>query len=223
MASNNQFRRRRKKVPKIAISPKNYGQLTRLGRRVVVFMTGNAAFPTPVPTLASVTTAIADVEALIVPKGQRNTAANNVDLYAKCLVLLDLLIQLQQYVVNTVGDDVDFETLYLSSGFRFQNVYSRTAKKLQPIKRFRQPNTTEAPYNAGSMKWSKPRGLIKNKPVQGYNIYEYNFVTKTRGDMVNTTTKTTFAVGGGYASGSWFQVVPFSVNGEGRPMNVRIF
>ena len=94
--------------------PKTGGALVTYAQGIVTAMTGNAAYPSPVPPLATVTTAInelqtAETQALTRAKGTV-TARND-----KRAVLVTLLQQLRGYVQTTADANVETSATLIES------------------------------------------------------------------------------------------------------------
>ena len=105
--------------------PRRIQQLIAYARAIVVAMTGNAAFPTPAPTLAAVTAAIdalagAETTALTRAKG---TAAVRNELLAALVALLRQLVRYVQTVAD--GNTENGTSIIESAGMSVKKVAVR--------------------------------------------------------------------------------------------------
>lgn len=199
-----------------------YMRLVSLAHTVVIKLTGNAAFTTPLPALASVTSAATDLKnAAAFMGGKRNRGSKNekLDAQAKATNLRNLLTALLNYVVQTAlqaapGDSPLFATLIASSGFAMSDVRSINPKA-QIATFVRQDNSKLHPGNEGRLNWKRPLGLIKGGKVAGYNIL-------IGGVIVQTTTKTNAIIPTVPGVNTDVVIVPFNSRGQGAAFNATV-
>lgn len=208
----------RKPLLRIKIGKRNFKGLANLAGTVVLKMTGNVFFTTPVPPLATITTDVTALRTLMALsdfKRNRGSKADINNTIAAAATLRSDLIALFNYVVNTAQttstDVYEQAAILASSGFAQRKIRAKVAS--QQIPRFvQQNNSKKYPPNGLRLKWAKPLGNVKGQPIAGYNI-------KVGGVIVATTTATfhVFAplLAPGIIAG---YIVPFNDRGEGRPM-----
>ncbi len=103
------------KVIAVLLSPKHVPDVIKLGKAIVTSMTGNAYFPSPTPTLASVTAHLADLEAAeIVANTRAKGAAAARDVKLRGEVDSDLQ-GLRAHVQLCADADLDHATAIIES------------------------------------------------------------------------------------------------------------
>lgn len=149
------------------------GNLESKTHEILLLMTGNANFPTPVPALADVTAAAAAYSAALAKAGTGNRI-DVADKNAKREILIGLLRSLCRYV-NLVADGD--ATMILSSGFSI-------SKDPQPVVLTRPENIrVENGVASGSL-------LVSVKAVKGAYAYFHEYTTDATmapGSWVSTT------------------------------------
>lgn len=149
------------------------GNLESKTHEILLLMTGNANFPTPVPALADVTAAAAAYSAALAKAGTGNRI-DVADKNAKREILIGLLRSLCRYV-NLVADGD--ATMILSSGFGI-------SKDPQPVVLTRPENIrVENGVASGSL-------LVSVKAVKGAYAYFHEYTTDATmapGSWVSTT------------------------------------
>lgn len=191
-------------------------ELCNLASTVVLRMTGNANFATPIPALATITTAeglLRDAMALSNYKRNRGGKAATIDTQQKAISLRNLLLAELQYVENETraaqGDDNNlYNAAVATAGFGVRSVRS-IAPALQIPRFVRQMNSKKYPLSAHYIRWKKPLGLIKGYPVDGYNILE--------GDQIlATTTRCSYTFPKGNIEKRTIKIQPFNSKGVGQ-------
>jgi hypothetical protein len=108
--------------------PKPVPALITYANSIVHAMTNNPAFPTPAPTLAAVTAAIADLQTAetgAIGRAKGAVATRN----EKRVVLASLLVQLKAYVQSTADADADNSaSIIQSSGIAVRKSTVRTPR-----------------------------------------------------------------------------------------------
>src|SRR5438045_9727808 len=107
------------------LKPRDYSGLVKLGNRVVILLTGNVSFGTPLVPLATLQTDEDDVDAALATRGTKSshgTTADMTDLRAKALLLHQLLKSEAQYVQATAqvasgADYVGMASIISTSGY----------------------------------------------------------------------------------------------------------
>jgi hypothetical protein len=117
------------KKPKLGFRNLSIPEKIQKSREVVTHLTGNVNFTTPNPTLAVVTTAINALETAHELAADGGKALKSA-MRAKEKVLVDLMVQLQEYVANASGGD---EQKILSAGLGVKTTTSRQKKGVSVI------------------------------------------------------------------------------------------
>jgi hypothetical protein len=205
----------------IKINKQGARQLITLLRCIVVRMTGNANFTTPVPALTVATSAANDLatafenQSIKRARGSKNDTA---DFNAKLIAARSVATSLLNYVKNTAviaaaGDNSVYNSVITSSGFGV--IPAKRRAKVQQIPTFvRQTNNKLFPSNTGRINWKRPIGDIKGAKIAGYNIY-----TMVGGNwtIFATTTKTNYIVPVTPGVNTDVRIVPFNSRGSGQP------
>ncbi len=212
--------------PIIAIKHRvtDYAGLVNLGNRVFVSLTGNLNYPTPVPALASLQTAVTDVVNAIAvwgPKGNRGPHTALVDLREKALTLSQTLKSEAQYVQNTAqtaagSDYVAMGAIIQTSGFQLAS--SKTPQgTLQAVQSFHNFVSRKLNANQVKMKWKKPLNTTSAGNVKSYDIFRGTTTVFSAAVQMATTTKTSFIDTNSTAgSVTWsYWIVPVNTNGRG--------
>lgn len=174
---------------RIKINQAGYKKLLALGSRVLLFMTGNLNFSTPLPALAGVQTNLTGLKNATANMGQKRSRASKAELQdaqTRAIQVRNDLTALLNYVVQTTliahpSDIAAFTQMLGSSGFAMKDVRSLTARTQQPT--FTR-QTNNKIYNGSTnghvrINWRRPLGLIKGKPIAGYNIIIGGVITQT--------------------------------------------
>jgi hypothetical protein len=207
---------------RIKINREGYKTIYALSTTVVAKMTGNAEFTTPIPALATITSAgdlLKDAMAFMGQKRNRTSRTNKLDCQLKALTCKNLLDALLNYVIQTAlqtaaGDMSAFSNIIVSSGFGMKDV--RSVNPRAQIATFvRQDNSKLHPGNEGRLNWKRPLGLIKGAKVAGYNIL-------IGGVIVQTTTKTSAIIPTVMGVNTDVVIVPFNSRGQGAPFNATV-
>jgi len=171
---------------KLGIDTLTSSALVEKGRNIITKMTGNANFPTPVPTIAELTTVVDALEAtnaLVLLNGGRQEFESRRVALAN---YSDALRRLAGYVSSIAGGDRE---MILSSGFE-------TRKRPEPKGRL------HAPANIGATGGALPNQVeVKWEGVPGRSSYQ---VWMTEGDptvesgwkMVAQTTRNRYVATG---------------------------
>lgn len=162
-----------------------------LGRFVVTSMTGNANFPTPVPTLVSVTAELDTLETCIDNWGEvgnRGSHAQYLALVSAAQTTFDTLLILMDYVENTAAGD---EPALISSGYPLKNAPSPQGVLGAP-QDGRQLFQPTVPLSTPKIKWEKPLGVTSPGNVKGYKIFRNETGVFDPDDLIGMSTKTSF-------------------------------
>ena len=196
----------RKALVKLDLGHLSVPQKIEKARNIVKKMTGNASFATPDPPLASVTTAIDDLE-----KAYTNAIDGGVDLTAikdeKDAELDNLLAKLAAYVQNQSGYS---ETVIRSAGMDVRNLPA-------PVGIPRQVLGLIALFSvlAGTirLRWKRVRGAYV------YHVYMTDDVTKPETFKLTGTVTSSRFIQTGLESGKhyWFRVEAVGSAGTGAP------
>ena len=169
--------------PRVRTAFSGYSQLKflQLAELIIQCMTGNAYFPTPVPTLTAITAAItAYANALYAPSSKANTAAKKTARTALAI----LLEQLADYVQATANGS---EQKMLSSGIPLAKTPQR--RGILPVP----DNFKAVPGYAGTVNLSAKKVdgadvynvTYTNTPVTAESVWETMQSTKVRSFTVN--------------------------------------
>jgi hypothetical protein len=179
----------------------------QFARQIVIDMTGNANFPTPAPTLASIGTAATALEtAYNAAQTARQVAKSKTAAIETPDASLNLLLaQLANYVENTSGGDpakID------SSGFTTRDVPSGPIGALTPPASFEV--TPSDSSGAVNLNWAKVRG------AKSYIVERATDAGTLVWGSPATTTKSKIEVAG-LNSGTkyWFRVAGIGSVGQG--------
>lgn len=212
----------RKSNLRIKTNREGYKKIIALASTVVVKMTGNTDFTTPIPALAAITSAITTAKNATAFMGQkRNRGSKGEKLQAQQAnqALRSLLTAELSYVRNTAeiaaaGDVLEFNRIIVGSGFGLSDVRSINPKA-QIATFVRQDNSKLHPGSEGRLNFKRPLGLIKGAKVAGYNIY-------IGGKIALTTTKTNAIIPTTPGVNTDVVIVPFNSRGSGAPFNATI-
>jgi hypothetical protein len=213
-----------KPIIAIKLNNRDYAALVNLGNRVVVNMTANANFTTPLPALATVTTAITAVEdaiALWGPQGNRGSHANLVDLRTKALDLANLLKAEAHYVQETAqiaagSDYVTMGSIIITSGFELASTKTPQGV-LEMVQNFHNFISRQLNPNQVKLKWKKPLNTTSAGNVKSYLVYRGATNVFSAATEIGTTTRTSFIdTNDDVASKIWnYWVVPVNTAGAG--------
>lgn len=207
-----------KPVGRIKIPVTKYLVWLALAQIVVDRMTTNVAtFPTPNPSLATVSGDIAALEAAIGELGTKPNKGSNAAVLAVRLATLTIqtdLLALLAYVNNVMSADsrpAANRVILSKSGFAAKSVKS-TVPKMQFVTHVRQTNNKQFPPSIGRINWKRPLGLLKGLKIAGFNIYaDLN--------LVATTTKTNYTPPAGLGAQN-YTIKPFNARGEGNGFKI---
>ena len=213
----------RKASIRIKINQAGYKKLVALGDRVLLFMTGNLNFSTPLPALAGVQTDLTGLKNATANMGQKRSRASKTELQdatTRATVVRDELTALLNYVIQTclVAHPTDipaFNQMLGSSGFAMKDTRSLTARTQQPT--FTR-QTNNKIYNGATngqvrINWRKPLGLLKGKPIAGYNVIIGGVVTQT---VTKCNAMITLAPG----NNADVTIQPFNFRGTGQTVQI---
>jgi hypothetical protein len=169
----------RKANIRVKINKAGYRKLIQLANTVVLNLTGNLNFATPIPSLVDVNTGSTNLKNAAAFMGLKRNRGSKADLAAAneaAVALRSLLTSLKQYCINTAvtASPTDTPTqaaLLASTGFGFAVTRAITPRS-QAATFVRQTNNHRFPGTVGRINWKRPIGLIKGKRVQSYDIYE---------------------------------------------------
>lgn len=205
----------RMKIGKLA-----YTLLLALAKSVHSKMTGNAAFATPSPSLATLATATTALESALIGVGtKRNKGSKASVLSARdsATHLRGLLTALVGYVESTLSPTADvplYNATLASAGFSLKSIRSRVPKMKQ-VTFIQHNNSAKFIPTDGRIQWRRPLTLLKGLPVDGFNIYK-------AGVLISTTTAGFFYTNQPLKTESTYTVRPFNARGEGQSMNVTV-
>ncbi len=213
-----------KPIIAIKLRPHDYSGYVELGNRVVSGLTGNLAYTTPLPALASVSTQITAVENAIAawgPKGNRGSHDDLVNLRFQTLTLANMLKSLAQYVMNTAqttaeSDYAHMAALITTSGFSLANVKTPQGV-LEKVQKFHQFVSRKLNKNEVKLKWAKPLNVVISGNVKEYKVLRSNSTDFTTAVEVGIVTKTTFTDTNTSAlAAKWtYWVIAYNTNGPG--------
>jgi hypothetical protein len=219
----------RKPLTRIKIGKRNNRALVALAGRLHAYISGNAAFTTPLPSLATLlseTTALTTAMALTNFKRNRGSHTELLSTINAASTLRNTITALVQYIiqtgVTTATDNIELAAILSSSGVAMRKIKVGRGPAQNVPTFVQQNNSRKHPANLLRLKWAKPLGNVKGQPIAGYNI---NVETATGiYKTVATTTATNYIfanpypgvlVTPGVIQG---QIVPFNSRGSGRPM-----
>jgi hypothetical protein len=210
----------------IGVRVNQYSALASLAFQVVADMTAAiASFPTPFPTLATITTQATLVESLIAiwgPVGNRGSHSDLLNLRAACLTLRDLLVQEAAYVQNSVDPTLSYPdqaAVIASSGFAVKNSPVPQGILAPPQGLHQLFQAGISPYTP-KLKWTKPLDLTSPNNVKSYIVYRSAGVPFP-GEPIGFPTRTSFIDttplhGIPYS----YYVVAVNTDGQSPPSNV---
>lgn len=205
---------------------KQFSKLVALGNRVIANMTGNGNFTTPVPALATVQTAVNEVEAAIAvwgPKGNRGSHADYVDLCQKAQTLHGLIKALASYVQDTAilaagNDYTTLKSIIISSGLDVAKDKTPVGV-LQAVKNFNIFISPSLARNKVKFRWVRPDNTSSARDVSNYVVRKGTTPVYQDSVPVANLTRTEFIdTNNTPGAVTWYYwIVPFNAYGEGVP------
>lgn len=222
----------RKFLPALRTTSRAYEKLRTLALRIVAYMTTNITiYATPNPTLASVTTQIGNLKTAIGAGGSKTNRGSKASIElirTEAETLRSMIIALISYAVNTttISGSQQTNALYnfLLSGISVKKARVQSNRSIDVIRTFK-IQTVGSDMSSVTLKWNKPKGLIKGQPAKLYKLEMYN-PDSGLWELVATTTKTTFtfssmspllAIGDGHS-----RITPLNKNGFGQPYTFKL-
>lgn len=209
---------------RIKIAKLNYQYWSILAKKVKAMMTANIGlYPTPNPTLVTLTTFITALDTTIAQLGTRHNKGGKAQILAVRVAVTDVqntLKQLAQYVLNTVDNTLPPQVQAANindSGFTQKDIRS-LIPTVQFVKFAKQSNTKKFPANLRRISWKKPLGLIKGSQLKSYNLYD-----NATGTYLMTTTRCNTEMTGGVLDAvKQIKVVPISRTGSGNAFVITV-
>lgn len=175
------------------VTIKNPSKLVILAQRVATFLLANiATYATPVPTVATLQTAIDNLRDAIEKgnKTNRMSSGDRIDLKDKATRMLLLLRASLAYVQSTIdqnaGTPSSDAALLALSGFGLKNQKSKSGL-ISAVRNLHAVNNKKFPGQLGYIAWKKPLNLLEGEKIPAYNIY-------VDGSYVDTVTKTSWQI-----------------------------
>jgi len=161
----------------IKLERTDYKGYAALGKAVVAALTGNISFGTPGIPLATLSTAISDVDAAMTLWNfgdNRGSHANLADLQNKTLTLANLLRAEADYVqtesASTAGNDYSImNAIMTTSGFQLKRIGSPQGI-LEAVQNFHRFISRSLAPNQVKLKWEKPLNLTSKNNVRSYKV-----------------------------------------------------
>jgi len=213
-----------KPIISIGLDKNDYTGRIALANEIAAGLTANAAFTTPLPSVATLQSAITDVEDALTAWGQqgsRGPTSALLDLRAKNTALAQIIKSLSQYVQNTAQTAAgsDYETmaaLMSTTGFKVTTA-RQPQGMLQAVENFRNVVTPSVNFYQVKLAWRKPLGLTSRGNVKSYNVMRSATPVLSAAVQVAATTSTSFVDSN--TSGTpqtWhYWVIPVNTAGEG--------
>jgi len=213
----------------IKLEPKDYAGYAALGNAVVAALTGNVTYGTPAIPLATLSTAVSDVEAAIALWNfgdNRGSHADLADLQNKTLTLANLLRAEADYVqtesASTAGNDYSIMTAIMTtSGFQLKRDPSPQGL-LEAVQNFRSFINRSLAPNQVNLKWKKPLNLTSKNNVRSYRVLRGTTnVFSAAVEVGNPTAASFIDVNDSGAMQTWFYwIVAVNAYGDSAPSDV---
>lgn len=219
----------RKSQIRIGLSPVDYQALVELGDRVIAALTGNANFTTPAVALATLQTAVDDVNAALAlwsPVGTYGSRTVLVDLQQKSLTLWQLLWAEADYVQTTsqlaAGSDyATMRSIMTTSGFDLRSIPAPQGV-LEAVQNFHRFISRSLAPNEIKLKWNRPLSVTSRGNVKSYRVFRGTTNVFSAAAEIATTSKTSFVDTNatGAVQTYFYWVVAIGASGNGAPSDV---
>ena len=195
-----------KKV-RLDLKSKNVPQKIEDGKKIVKSVTGNVNFATPLPTLASVTTAVTNLETAFndAENARKQAQSKTVFMHQMEAVYDNLLTQLGNYVENTANGD---EAKTKSAGM---DVKGEAVSTMSLVAKPFNVHAAEGEKDGEVLlQWNKIDGAksytidLCPDPIDAAKWTHAAVVTKTRAEIANLTSGQRY----------WFRVAGINTNGQ---------